>query len=129
MIARLTLVVGAHIDAREDAIAGLLQHGIPTAVILEGLPSGTSSFPAESSSDELRIARIAPGCLCCIGNLTLRVTLNRMLRKHPHRIYISVADATHLSAIEQFLSAAPYDNLLQLMPVIDCNAPASSDPA
>ena len=129
MIAHLTLVVGAHIDARENAIANLLQEGMPTAVILEGLPSGRNVFPAESASGELRVARIAPGCLCCIGNLTLRVTLNRLLRKHPQRIYISVADATHIAAIEQFLSAAPYDNWLRLMPLIDCNTPAFPAPA
>jgi G3E family GTPase len=122
LIAHLTLVVGAHIDARENAIARLLQGGVSTAVILEGLPSGSGLLSAEASPDELWIARIAPGCLCCIGNLTLRVTLNRMLRKRPHRIYISVADATHLSTLEKFLSAAPYDNLLQLTPVIDCDA-------
>lgn len=124
MTARLTLVVGARIDARETAIADRLRTGMPTAVILEGLPDGSDVLSFEPPLDAVWIARIAPGCLCCIGNLTLRVTLNRMLRKRPHHIYISVADRAHLAALQACLSAAPYDDLLQLTTIIDCDAPA-----
>ena len=123
MIAHITLVTGARTDAREAAIARELKADVPTAVILEGLPSGSSVLPMEPLPAALSIARIAPGCLCCIGNLTLRVTLNRMLRKRPQRIYVGVADASHLSTLVEFLSAAPYDDLLRLTPIIDCDAP------
>ena len=44
----------------------------------------------------LQLLRIAPGCLCCSGNLVLRVTLNRLLRHPPARLFISLADATHI---------------------------------
>jgi hypothetical protein len=44
----------------------------------------------------------------------MQVTLNRLLRHPPARLYISVADATHLDAIRDFLTQPPYDKLLTL---------------
>lgn len=116
----VSLVTGAAAHAREAAIWSAIEtdaksaqfaHTI-TGVILEGLPDGKSGPDPENPT--LQIKRIAPGCFCCIGNLTLRVTLNRLLRSHPPRLYISVADATHLDKIHEFLSQAPYDEWLTL---------------
>jgi len=107
-----TLVVGPTAAAREAAIAAALETGADIAVILEGLPDGHSSLDAAAA--HLRIARIAPGCLCCTGNLTMRVTLNRMLRPLPTRLYIGLATSSHLEQIRAFLAQAPYDNLLGL---------------
>ena len=107
-----TLVVGASPALREAAIAGAIVPGIDTAVILEGLPDANSSL--EVSSARLRIARIAPGCVCCTGNLTMRVTLNRMIRSKPERLYIGLTTSAHLEQVRAFLSAPPYDNLLTL---------------
>ncbi|AMP03047.1 hypothetical protein [Collimonas pratensis] len=116
-----TLVSGRPASAREAAIwsalqqeaapAGVHQH---TALILEGLADG--KLAAADLPPELEIKRIAPGCFCCIGNLTLRVTLNRLLRKAPARLFISIADDTHLSQIRAFLSQPPYDAYLSLTP-------------
>ena len=94
-------------------IAGTLDEGVRTAVILEGLPTGSSPFDA-SLPPWLTIARIAPGCICCTGNLPMRVTLNRILRQHPERLYISLADSRHLSQVRQFLQQEPYDKWLGL---------------
>ena len=114
----LTLVTGASARAREAAIAASLSdlhdlhEGATQAIILEGLASGTSpldDLPAGSS-----VARIAPGCLCCTGNLVLRVTLNRLLRRRPSRIFIGVADSEHLDQLRSWLHSAPYDQLLRL---------------
>jgi hypothetical protein len=123
LIVRTTLVVGTAIAAREAAIARRLRADVPTAVILDGIPDGGNALDAAAAHQKLLIARIAPGCLCCTGNLTMRVTLNRMLRQRPHELYIGVASSTHLASLREFLCDAPYDTMLQLAPLIDCDAP------
>ena len=116
----LTLVTGPSSIKREGAIwlsikteATSLQNsqGI-TGVILEGLPNGKSR--PEPADIMVQIKRVAPGCLCCIGLLTLRVTLNRLLRNNPGRLYISIADATHIDKIRTLLSSSLYDEWLTL---------------
>jgi hypothetical protein len=107
------LVTGASASARERAIGAALAPGVATAVILEGLPSGNTPLLPSAS---LAIARIAPGCLCCSGNLVLRVTLNRLLRPRPTRLFIGVANGEHLDQLRSWLQAAPYDQLLELTP-------------
>jgi hypothetical protein len=112
------LVTGASAATREAAIAEALEYPATprsdgVAVILEGLPDGNS--PLENS-DKLLISRIAPGCLCCAGNLVMRVTLNRLLRQRPARLFIGVAATTHLDQLRSWLSSAPYDQLLALLP-------------
>ncbi|HXA46849.1 MAG TPA: GTPase [Burkholderiaceae bacterium] len=113
-----TLVVGASPAAREAAIAiaiaAAIDSHLPTAVILEGIASGSSALESSANPDTLRVIRIAPGCMCCIGNLTLRVTLNRLLRKPPSRLFIALSTSTHLAQIRSFLSAEPYDAFLTL---------------
>lgn len=122
----VTLVTGLNAATREGAIASAIQ---PTAVadslangsialILEGFPSGQSAQAAALDPQHnpalAQAARIAPGCLCCVGNLTLKVTLNRILRHPPQRLYISLATATHIAQLYTFLSQPPYDRLLRL---------------
>jgi len=120
-----TLVTGPGADAREAAIAravALEASGIDTfhpAVILEGLPSGAA--PLDALADSLQVARIAPGCLCCTGNVVLRVTLNRLLRQRPGRIFIGVARSEHLDQLRSWLQAEPYDQLLRLTPDLDAH--------
>jgi G3E family GTPase len=113
-----TLVTGASARMREQAIADVLrtsshQNGAAVAVILEGLPDGQ---PVLHPSPSILIERIAPGCLCCSGNLVLRVTLNRLLRARPSRLLIGVANAGHLDQLRSWLRSAPYDQLLDLTP-------------
>ncbi|MBK4736486.1 GTPase [Noviherbaspirillum pedocola] len=109
-----TLVAGGTAAAREAAIAAALDRQTSTALILEGLASGQPVFDAHSNDAMLIVARIAPGCLCCTGNLTMRVTLNRILRHPPQRLFISLAQDAHLDQIHAFLRTAPYDGLLML---------------
>ena len=114
----LTLVSGGHASLREAAIAQALPPGQSTAVILEGLADGNSILAdlAEHTSPPaaLQLLRIAPGCLCCSGNLVLRVTLNRLLRHPPAHLFISLADATHIEQLRSWLAASPYDAWLAL---------------
>jgi hypothetical protein len=115
----LTLVTGPGAAAREAAIAAHLSdlHEDPPApnlqaIILEGLASGNT--PLDDLPPGQTLARIAPGCLCCTGNLVLRVTLNRLLRQRPRRIFIGVADSGHLDQLRSWLQSEPYDQLLRL---------------
>lgn len=108
-----TLVTGVSAAHREAAIAGVLDSKLRTALILEGLPDGAPPFD-EPLPSWLTIVRIAPGCICCSGNLTMKVMLNRILRQHPERIYIGLANSTHLPRIRQFLQQEPYDKRLSL---------------
>lgn len=59
---------------------------------------------------------LAPACLCCIGNLTLRVTLARVLRhEKPQHLIIAIADARHEERMAAMLRAAPWDLWLQMV--------------
>jgi hypothetical protein len=113
----LTLVTGSSAASREAGIRALIDRAphAPTALILEGLPTGADQF--DSLPHPPHIARIALGCICCTGNLPMRVTLDRSLRKRPERLFIGLASTEHLPAIEAFLRAAPYDEWLTLAPL------------
>jgi hypothetical protein len=128
-----TLVIGADAGARETAIAaavappGTGRSGAggdaaattTTAIILEGLPAGIAILEmaqtaAALAGAPLTVVRIAPGCLCCSGNMIMRVTLNRILRQAPANLFISLANANHLAQIRAFLTQPPYDDWLTL---------------
>ena len=109
----LTIVTGPDIAAREAAIHAVLTPGQRVALILEGLSDGRSLL---DSSAMLDVHRVAPACLCCTGNLVLRVTLNRILRSRPDRLFIGVANKDHLDQLRSWLQQPPYDQLLELTP-------------
>ncbi|NGZ88337.1 GTPase [Duganella aceris] len=119
------LVTGPGAGARETAIAGLLQTGVASVIILEGLSDGGSALAFDPADGPIpydpvpQVLRIAPGCLHCSGNLVLRVTLNRVLRRPPARLYISLASAEHLDLLRSWLSEAPYGELLDLQADIE----------
>ncbi len=110
----LTLVSGGSYLQREVAIATAISRDSVTksvAVILEGLPVGNNTL---SENSFLQIHRIAPGCMCCIGNLVLRVTLNRVLHSSPSHIFLGLSSQEHLLKLKQFLATAPYQALLKI---------------
>ncbi len=109
-----TLVLGPTAAAREAAIAGALVDGLAQALILEGLPDGKGDPGLLACTPAPSIDRIAPGCLCCGGQLVLRVTLNRVLRRRPARLFIGLANTAHLATLRMQLCAAPYDSWLTL---------------
>lgn len=125
-----TLVTGSGAEKREAAIASALDPHCRTAVILEGLPNGRTRLDevtapslnvVHTTNDRpsVDIARIAPGCLCCTGNITMKVTLNRLIRSRPERLYIGLATNTHLENIRAFLAGEPYNKLLTLTDNLD----------
>ncbi len=110
----LTLVSGGSYAQREAAIAASLlklRDDETIAVVLEGLPDGNNVL---SEGIFLRVHRIAPGCMCCIGNLAMRVTLNRIFRLSPNYLFVSLSGAEHLERVILFLQQPAYVNLLQL---------------
>jgi hypothetical protein len=114
------LVTGARAGLREAAIAAHLPKAGASTIILEGLSDGGSALSFDPTDGPVsydtvpQVLRIAPGCLHCSGNLILRVTLNRVLRRPPARLYISLASAEHLEQLRSWLSEAPYGDLLKL---------------
>ena len=110
----VTLVSGPTSAQREQAIADRIDPSVSTVAILEGFPSGASVLEDKQAQAKLKILRIAAGCMCCTGNLVMRITLNRVLRDSPGQIFLSITDASHLSALRAFLSTPPYDQLLVL---------------
>jgi hypothetical protein len=114
------LVTGARAGVREAAIAALLPKQGASVIILEGLSDGSPALAFDPADGPFpydtvpQVLRIAPGCLHCSGNLILRVTLNRVLRHPPARLYISLASAEHLEQLHGWLSEAPYGALLDL---------------
>ncbi|AZP12302.1 GTPase [Undibacterium parvum] len=109
----VTLVSGGSYADREAWIAAALTHEPPLlsmAAILEGLPDGQ---PLLTSNPLLALHRVAPGCMCCIGNLVMRVTLNRILRKPPVRLYLGLADNQHIKNLVYFLQQPPYNELIE----------------
>ena len=116
------LVHGGSLRAREEAIAARLDPHARTAVITEGIPESSSPLDTALPKAQLEIIRIAPGCPCCTGNLTLRVMLNRILRKPPQALYLSLADTSHLVQIRSFLQDPQYQRLLHLAADLHCPA-------
>lgn len=117
LLTLLTIVSGGSYTQREVAIAAAIAQSpaklsaTRNAVILEGLPDGDQILSADSS---LQVQRIASGCMCCIGNLVLRVTLNRALKNLPTRLYLGFANTEHLDPLMNFLRQPPYCELLKL---------------
>ena len=112
-----TLVSGADAARREAAIIArlaMLAPGTRIALIVEGPPGPADALADVATATNIDFARIAPGCPCCIGNLTLRVTLNRMLRRQPAHLFIGLASSAHVSQLREFLRAPPYHQHLQL---------------
>ena len=116
----VSLVVGGRGDDRERAIAAAVPAGVACAAIIEGLQSGIAPLNELPPEVSLEVLRVAPGCPCCTGNLTMRVTLNRVLRKSPAKLYLSLSDATHREQILLFLQGSQYLDLLAIGPDIRC---------
>ncbi|MFJ7567891.1 GTPase [Herminiimonas sp. NPDC097707] len=117
-----SLVTGGSARKRETLILGHLASNQKTAIILEGLPDGRSELDVLTGKPLLTIVRIAPGCMCCTGNMIMRVHLNRILRSKPARLYISVANSEHIEQLRLFLAQTPYDTLLTLTDDMRCAA-------
>ena len=83
-----------HVDA------WLTQH--PTGVrliIVEG------ALAAIDAPDDVAVTRIATGCVCCLGQVPLRVALVRSVRAlRPEHVLLLLASGAHLDRIRALLS-------------------------
>lgn len=116
---RVSLVTGGSRNDRERAIAAAVPAGEYCAAIIEGLASDDSPLDA-LASESIEVVRVAPGCPCCSGNLTVRVTLNRLLRRAPRHIYLSLSSSAHRAEILTFLQEPQYQARLTIGPDILC---------
>ena len=123
-----TLFAGGLPAIREQALFDKVQSVLnqPNAqasqisIIAEGLPSGSSPLDELSTHPQLHIVRLAPACLCCAGNLVLKVHLNRVITRAKRNsavpfLFISLVDAQHLAQLQSQLSQAPLDQHLRLI--------------
>ncbi len=120
----VTLVHGGSGDAREAAIAAqATARGSDggSAAILEGLAGGNDALQKLAASAVMKVIRVAPGCPCCTGNLTMRTTLNRVLRDKPAVLFLSIADASHKAGVREFLRDPQYRQHLELGSELDCS--------
>lgn len=109
-----TLVAGGNAIDREAAIAQILVAHRSTAILLEGMPSGNSPLDDWQGKTGFSMHRIAAGCPCCVGNLTMRVMLNRLLKQAPEHLYISLATSSHLPQVRDLLIQTPYSHHIRL---------------
>lgn len=111
------LVCGSGTRQREAEIAAAIAQlpiDASVACILEGLADADSPLQQLTDKPQYRLNRIAPGCPCCVGNLVMRVTLNRLLRVAPRHLFVSIANSAHQEQIRNFLLSPPYDGYLVL---------------
>ncbi len=122
----VTLVHGGSADAREAAIAAhasrlTIDGSERGAAIVEGLAGGSDALQELQASAVMKVIRVAPGCPCCTGNLTMRTTLNRVLRDKPAVLFLAIADASHSAGVRKFLQDPLYRQHLELGSELDCS--------
>lgn len=93
------------------------------SLIIEGLPSGSSPLDELSNLPHVHIVRLAPACLCCAGNLVLKIHLNRVITRAKRSnsaqfLFVQLLDPQHLPQLHSQLKQAPLDQYLQL--TADC---------
>jgi len=115
----LRLVYGSNQSAREHAIKTQINPKLFNVALLEGGAMGNTPLDSLAS---LKVLRMAPGCPCCSGNLTMRVMLNRALKEKPDLVFLSLANPLHLIVIRDFLQEDQYSDRLDLGFDLDCGA-------
>ena len=112
------LLTGLPGAPRAAAIAHCLAQ-VPAAARVSLLLEGASADePKPGATGALRVHVLAPGCPWCIGNLTLRVTLARVLQQEdPQVLIMAIADASHRPRLARLLCQPPWAGWLELQAV------------
>jgi hypothetical protein len=97
---RAAIRVAAPADQQAQLDAWLARRsGTRRAVIAE------SGFAPLEAPEDVPLARLASGCVCCAGQVPLRVTLTRAVRAHrPDDILLLLASAQHLGRVRALLA-------------------------
>ena len=84
------------------------------------------------ADDQVAIAEVAGGCVCCVNGAPFQIGLSRLLRKvKPHRLFIEPSGLGHPARIVEQLSVTPWLGVLALQPcvmVLDTEALAQGKP-
>jgi len=88
------------------------------AVIAEG------TFAVLTAPASVVVERIAAGCVCCVGQIAMRVTLTRLLRAHrPKRLLLLLASGEHIDRVRRMLGDEQFATVLRLQdPVHDAGS-------
>jgi hypothetical protein len=92
---RIRIAVARGAPAQQQALdVWLADTGVdagPRAVLVE------SVFTPLAVPAGVALERLAPGCVCCVGQVPLRVALTRLLRAvRPRRVLLLLASGEHL---------------------------------
>jgi len=81
--------------------------------IIEGAPSDGTAEIGVGPTGYVHV--LAPGCPCCNGNLTLRVTLARVLRlEAPRNLIIAIIDERHQESLASTLALPQWSEYLRV---------------
>lgn len=117
----VTILVGTALrQGRSQALEQAVKHAsiqAPQAVIVEGGPGTLVEPPG------ITLIQLAAGCVCCVGQLPLRVMLARVLRQvRPARVWIEISDGAHLAMLEKQLQGPGFATAIDLQPSEDFGA-------
>ena len=93
---------------------------------------GLDAALMSQGDDQVTIAEVAGGCVCCVNGAPFQIGLSRLLRKaRPDRLLIEPSGFGHPVQIMKQLSEAPWRGVLALQPcvmVLDTQALAQGKP-
>jgi G3E family GTPase len=65
----------------------------------------TEGFGSFTAPDGIAVAGLGGGCVCCVGQVLLRVTLTRLMRaERPEHLLLLLSDDQHLPRIQSLLT-------------------------
>ena len=108
--AQLTLQIAAGAAAQQGALdAWTADAATPRVALVE---AGLHELDAPPATV---VERLPAGCVCCVGNVVMRVALTRLLRQHrPASVLLLIAENTHRERVERMLTSGPLADVLTL---------------
>lgn len=112
------LLTGARGAGKTTLLAALLERAPAEARIAVLLTEvGDARLPPPRPG--VTVAAAEPGCICCVGQVGLRVALTRLLREaRPERLYVELTEPAHLAASLRTLGSPWLAPVLRLDAVI-----------
>ena len=108
---RVRVVVARGVEQQQQAIddwLGKRSDGSRAAIVEAGvLPLAVP--------DDVQLIRLFAGCVCCIGQVALRVSLLKLLRVNPPRdLLLVIADDAHIERVRALVSDGSLGRRLEL---------------